>query len=152
MKIIIYVIKKNKRNATIIAKEDCKLVSINKNDYNKIIKELELKRLEKDLKIFKGNYPSFSHWNLNNLMRLFHLFSKEQLYSFDYLFKQNEESDYIYFIEKGNFEIFCFLSLGWIEEYYSYINYNKSNIINYCIGKLTTEEKEINNLFDLAFD
>ena len=72
MKIIIYVIKKNKRNATIIAKEDCKLVSINKNDYNKIIKELELKRLEKDLKIFKGNYPFFSHWNLNNLMRLFH--------------------------------------------------------------------------------
>jgi CRP-like cAMP-binding protein len=148
----IALIKKTKRNATIIAKEDCKLVSINKNDYNKIIKELELKRLEKDLKIFKGNYPSFSHWNLNNLMRLFHLFSKEQLYSFDYLFKQNEESDYIYFIEKGNFEIFCFLSLGWIEEYYNYIIYNKSNIINYCIGKFTIEEKEINNLFDLAFE
>ena len=48
--------------------------------------------------------------------------------------------------------IFILLKKGWIEEYYSYINYNKSNIINYCIGKLTTEEKEINNLFDLAFD
>ena len=146
----IALIKKTTRNATIIAIDDCKLVSINKTDYNKIMKELELKRLEKDLKLFKIHYPFFSFWSLNHLIKLFNGFSKEVLYNTDYLYKQNEESKYIYIIENGVFEIYCLLSLGWIEEYYNYINYNKSNLINYLIGKFPVSEEEINNLYNLA--
>ena len=143
----IALIKKTKRNATIIAVDDCKLVSINKSDYNKIMKELELKRLEKELRLFKRQYPFFSYWNLNHLIKLFNAFSKETLYNTDYLYKQNEESDYIYIIKNGSFDLYCFLSLGWIDDYYNYIEYTKSNLVNYLIGKFPVEEEEINNLF-----
>ena len=143
----IALIKKTKRNATIVAIDDCKLVSINKSDYNKIMKELELKRLEKELKLFKKQYSFFSYWNLNHLIKLFNAFSKETLYNTDYLYKQNEESDYIYIIKNGSFDLYCYLSLGWIDDYYNYIEYNKSNLVNYLIGKYPVEEEEINNLF-----
>ena len=140
-------IKKTKRNATIIADNDCELVSINKNDYNKIIKELELKRIELDLKSFKVNYPFFLYWNINHLIKLLNFIQKETLYNTDYLYKQNEESDFIYIIENGNFELYCYLSLGWIEQYYNYIEYSKSNLINYLIGKFPVDDEEIKNLF-----
>ena len=146
----IALIKKTKRNATIIAVDDCKLVSINKSDYNKIMKELELKRLEKELRLFKKQYSFFSYWNLNHLIKLFNAFSKETLYNTDYLYKQNEESDYIYIIKNGSFDLYCFLSLGWIDDYYNYIEYNKSNLVNYLIGKFPVEEEEIQNLFNEA--
>ena len=140
-------IKKTKRNATIIAVNDCILVSINKKDYNNIIKELELKRIEIDLKSFKVKYPFFLYWNFNHLIKLLNLFKKEILYNTEYLYKQNEESDFIYIIENGNFDLYCYLSLGWIEQYYNYIEYSKSNLINYLIGKLPVDDEQINNLF-----
>ena len=140
-------IKKTKRNATIIAFNDCQLVSINKNDYNKIIKELELKRIEIDLKSFKIKYPSFLYWNISHLIKLIHYFKKEILYNTDYLFKQNEESDFIYIIENGNFDLYCYLSLGWIKEYYNYIEYSKSNLIIFLFGKSPIDDEEIDNLF-----
>ena len=58
----IALIKRTKRNATIIALQPSKLLSIDKYDYNKIIRELEEKRLEKVLEEFKRNYPLFQYY------------------------------------------------------------------------------------------
>ena len=41
------------------------------------MKELELKRLEKELKLFKKQYSFFSYWNLNHLIKLFKYFLKK---------------------------------------------------------------------------
>jgi CRP-like cAMP-binding protein len=81
------------------------------------------------------------------LIKLIHYFKKEILYNTDYLFKQNEESDFIYIIENGNFDLYCYLSLGWIKEYYNYIEYSKSNLIIFLFGKSPIDDEEIDNLF-----
>ena len=146
----IALIKKTKRNATIKAKKFCKLACINKNDYNKIIKELEEKRLEKVLKQFKKNYPLFDFWTLNHLIRLMNCFSNIYLFPGDYLFKQNEESDAIYIIKSGKFEIYSYVSLGWINQFYDYIIDSKSNLVYFLLNKPPVKEKEITDIINLA--
>ena len=146
----IALIKKTTRNATIKAKKLCKLATINKADYNKIIKELEEKRLHKILKQFKENYPLFEYWTLNHLIRLMNCFSNKYLFPGDYLFKQNEKSDSIYIIKSGKFEIYSYVSLGWINDFYDYIIDSKSNLVYFLIGKSPVKEKEINDILSLA--
>ena len=146
----IALIKKTTRNATIKAKKLCKLATINKADYNKIIKELEEKRLHKILKQFKENYPLFEYWTLNHLIRLMNCFSNKYLFPGDYLFKQNEKSDSIYIIKSGKFEIYSYVSLGWINEFYDYIIDSKSNLIYYLVGKSPVKEKEVNDILSFA--
>ena len=146
----IALIKKTTRNATIKAKKLCKLATINKSDYNKIIKELEEKRLQKILKQFKENYPLFEYWTLNHLIRLMNCFSNKYLFPGDYLFKQNEKSDSIYIIKSGKFEIYSYVSLGWINDFYDYIIDSKSNLVYFLIGKSPVKEKEINDILSLA--
>ena len=142
----IALIKKTTRNATIKSKNYCKLVTINKSDYNKVMRELEEKRLEKGLKQFKNDYPLFEYWSLNHLIKLMNCFSNLYIYPGEYLFKQNEISDAIYIVKSGKFEIYSYVSLGWINEFYDYIIEAKSNIIYYLLGKMPVKEKEINDI------
>ena len=146
----IALLKQTKRNATIKAQTLSKLVSIEKSDYNKIIKELEEKRLEKELNSFKLNYPLFENWTLNHLIRLFNCFSQETLLSGQYLYKQNEDSDYIYIIESGKFELFSLLSFGWINDFYNYIIDAKNNLVNFVDKKKPLKETELVDVFEKA--
>ena len=142
----IALIKKTTRNATIKSKNYCKLATINKSDYNKVMRELEEKRLEKVLKQFKKDYPLFEYWSLNHLIKLMNCFSNLYIYPGEYLFKQNEISDAIYIVKSGKFEIYSYVSFGWINEFYDYIIEAKSNIIYYLLGKMPVKEKEINDI------
>ena len=142
----IALIKKTTRNATIKSKNYCKLATINKSDYNKVMRELEEKRLEKGLKQFKNDYPLFEYWSLNHLIKLMNCFSNLYIYPGEYLFKQNEISDAIYIVKSGKFEIYSYVSLGCINEFYDYIIEAKSNIIYYLLGKMPVKEKEINDI------
>ena len=142
----IALIKKTTRNATIKAKKLSKLVSIHKNDYNKIIRELEEKRLEKVLNKFKKNYPLFKYWSLNLLIKLINSFSTIYLFPGDYLYKQDEESDSIYIIESGKFEIYSLVSLGWMKNFLEYIKDSKNNLINLLSDKNYLKDNELYNM------
>ena len=142
----IALIKKTTRNATIKAKKLSKLVSIHKNDYNKIIRELEEKRLEKVLNNFKKNYPLFKYWTLSLLIKLMNSFSTVYLFPGDYLYKQDEESDSIYIIESGKFEIYTLVSLGWMKNFLEYIKDSKSNLIYLLYDKNYLKENELYNI------
>ena len=125
----IALLKRTKRNATIRASEQSQLVSIEKSDYNKIIKELEERRLEKEMNVFKRHYPLFQFWSNNQLIRLFNCFANETVLYNSYLYKQNEDSEYIYIITQGKFEVYTLVSFAWVEEFFSYIINAKSNLI-----------------------
>lgn len=125
----IALIKRCQRNATIKALIDSKVVSIDKYDYNKILREIEEKRLETQLKDFRKSYPLFQYWNLNQLIRLFNCFSKQILNQGEYLYKQNEISDSIYIVKSGIFEMYSLLSFGWLSEFFNYIITPKQNLI-----------------------
>ena len=146
----IALLKKTKRNATIRTNILCKLVSINKSDYNKIIRELEEKRLEKELKQFKIDFSFFKFWTVNHLIKLFNNLTNQTLIKGDYLFHQNEDYEYIYIIEKGKFEIFSLVSLGWGQKYLEYVLDSKNNLIKLIIEKHPHKEKNLLEVFELA--
>lgn len=140
----IALIKRCHRNATIRALKDSKVVSIDKYDYNKILRELEEKRLENQLREFRKAYPLFQYWNLNQLIKLFNCFSKQMLNQGDYLYKQNEVSDSIFIVKTGVFEMYSLLSFGWVNEFFNYIITPKQNLV-YSLdqAKMPLKESEL---------
>lgn len=146
----IALIKRTKRNATIIASNDSILLSIEKYDYNKIIREMEEKRLEKVLEEFKRSYPIFQYWTLNHLIKLMNCFSHHVISQGEYLYRQDEDSDHIYIIRSGTFEMYSLLSFGWINDYYSYIKDAKQNLIYLLENRKITKESDLHDLINEA--
>ena len=143
-------IKREPRNATIIALDHCKLVSIDKIDYNKIIREIEEKRLGHVIREFKNNFPLFEYWGGYQCLRLFNFLEKESLTFGDYLYKQNDQSDAIYFIRSGTFEMTTIVSFAWYEEFISYIYDTSFSLVNRMDKKDLFSETEIKNFMSLA--
>lgn len=118
---------KQKRNATILAEKFCKLIYIDKYDYNKVLKEIEKKRIDENIKIFVKKFNFFSRWGYINLNRLYSLLTDLQLHKNDYLYRQNEDSEYIYFCIDGLYEIYTVISFGWKKKFVKYITNTNSN-------------------------
>ena len=119
---------KQKRNATVRAESLCKLIYIDKYDYNKVLKEIEKKRIDDNIKKFVKKFHFFSRWGYVNMNRLYSLMTDFQLFKDDYLYKQNEDSEYIYFCIDGTYEIYSLISFGWKKEFIKYIANSNSNI------------------------
>ena len=141
-------IKRTKRNATIISLKHSSLLSIEKFDYNNIIRRLEEKRLEKDINKFKINYPFFTNWSNANILDIFNCFQHLRLTQGEFLFKQNDESDCIYIIKDGTFEMFCDLSFAWLKKYFDYILNNNTNLFQELEKTKPKRESELFDLID----
>ena len=142
----IALIKKSKRNATIIAIKNSALLSIEKYDYNNVIRRLEEKRLEKEIYKFKINYPFFYHWNNYNILEIFNCFHHLRLTQGEFLYKQNEESDSVFIIREGSYEMFSDISFAWAKSYLDYISNSDYNLLQ----KLEEfNPKKENDLIDL---
>lgn len=128
------------------------LVSINNSDYMKVMRELEEKRLEKELIAFRKEYPLFQHWNVHQLIRMFGSFQSRTLTQGDYLYKQNENSEYIYIIKSGTFQMYTLVSFGWLRQFFEYISNARNNVINElsnCSYKLPFKESELKRIYDI---
>ena len=73
----IALIKKTVRNATIKAKDNCFLLTIEKNDYNKAILEFQRKKLFRDIDNFIRTYSFFKDFSYDRIISLFNCFSKK---------------------------------------------------------------------------
>ena len=144
----IALIKRCTRNATIAALEETKVLSIDKYDYNKIIRELEEKRLEKVLIGFKKTYPVFQYWTNNHLIKLLNCFSYQTLVQGDYLYKQNEDSEYIYFVKSGTLEMYSLVSFGWLSDFYSYIGNSTRNFVHLIDQRCIKNEADLSELYE----
>ena len=118
---------KQKRNATVRAEKFCKLIYIDKYDYNRVLKEIEKKRIDEYIKKFVKKFNFFSLWGYVNVNKLYSLMTDLQLSKDDFLFKQNEDSEYIYFCLEGTYEIYSLISFGWKKEFIKYISSSESN-------------------------
>ena len=143
----IALLKKTVRNATIKAKEDCILLTIEKNDYNKALLEFQKKKLSKDIEAFLKTYSFFKYFSHDKIINLFNLFSTKEIYKGDYLYKQNDEDESIYFVDYGIFSIECLISFSWINEYINYINYSGKNILQFIIRN---NKRKINELLKIV--
>ena len=118
---------KQRRNATVRAENFCKLIYIDKLDYNKIMKESEKKRIDEEIKYFKDKFYLFSNWGYINMHKLYSLMTDVNLYKNEVLFRQNEDSEYIYFIINGTCEKYSYISLSWKKQFVDYISDFSSN-------------------------
>lgn len=99
-------IKNEQRNVNIKAEEKCQLVSIDKGEYRKIIKDIEEKKVMQQLKSFKVRYPFFREWQSNKCISLISGFRYEAYNNEDYAYKKNSIPNYIiYIIKSGVFEV-----------------------------------------------
>ena len=124
----IALIKKTKRNATVISIKHSSLLSIEKFDYNNVIRRLEEKRLEKEIYKFKINYPFLTNFSNSNVLDIINCFQHLRFVKGEFLYKQNEDSDSIYFIKEGTFEMYSYLSFAWLHLFYKYIINSENNL------------------------
>jgi hypothetical protein len=123
-------IKNEPRNASIIALERCYMISIEKIDYTKIVKDIEEQRINKELLTFKQKYPIFHFWPPSKCFRLLSGFITEEYDKDDYIFRQNDAPKYIYLIKEGVYEIFSNFNINWYEKFIEYIHDTSFSLIN----------------------
>ena len=122
-------IKNETRNANIIANEKCELLSIDKVDYRKIIKDLEEQKINSKLKNFKLDYPFFQDWPANRCFRLISSFVTDNYSKGEYIYKQNSIANFIYFIKDGEFEVTSDINFSWYEKFIEYIHDSSESLI-----------------------
>ena len=121
----------NKKNSDVIIKTvtNCKLISVSKFDYNRILRTLEEKRLEKKAILFKESFPIFKLWSMEQLITLFNYCNQEIIQGEEFIYKQNDESEYIYFIEEGTIVQYTNVSFSWYLQFIEYIKSFNNNLL-----------------------
>ena len=121
----------NKRNKDIIIKSitNCKLISVSKFDFNRILRTIEEKRIEKKAYIFKKNFPIFNIWSMEQLITLFNYCTQEIFNNEEFIYKQNDESEYIYFVEDGTIVQYTNISFSWYLQFIEYIKNMNNNLL-----------------------
>ena len=125
-------IKKTRTNRDLVIKSvtNCKLIYVNKFDYNRILKTTEEKALEKKADIFIKNFPLFKEWTIEQLIKLFNYLVQENYNKYEYIYKQNDENEYLYFLEEGAIIQYANISFSWYKEYIEYIENFNDNLLD----------------------
>ena len=127
-------IKKTNREVVIKSVTDCKLIYMNKFDYNRILKTPEEKVLEKKADKFIKNFPLFKNWSMEQLVKLFNYFVHEIHYRDEFIFKQNDSNEYLYFLEEGGVVQYANISFSWFNEYIEYIKDFNNNLLDILLN------------------
>ena len=144
-------IKNEPRNASIIALEECSMISIDKIDYIKIVKDFEEQRLNKELTSFKQNYPIFRYWPPSKCFRLLSGFIKEEYDKDDYVYRQNDEPLGIYLIKEGIFEVYSKFNFNWYEKFIEYIHDTSFSLLNDLDNPMDWKEDKITKKLNDAY-
>ena len=118
------------------------------DEYNKISKTYEGKKFKKEIEKFRNDFPFFKHFSDNKIVDIFKILSNKTIYRDEYLYKQNDKDDKIYFIIKGKFEMYSSFSFDWLINFLDYIKDSKTNIIYHLIKKFPKNKEEYNELLE----
>ena len=144
-------IKNEPRNASIIALEECTMISIDKIDYVKIVKDFEEQRLNKELTSFKQNYPIFRYWPPSKCFRLLSGFIKEEYDKDEHVYRQNDEPLGIYLIKEGIFEVYSNFNFNWYEKFIEYIHDTSFSLLNDLDNPMEWKEDRITKKLNDAY-
>ena len=140
--------RKKKKNIIVKSISKTEVISVSKFDFNRILKTFEEKRLELLSERFKKRFDIFKFWSMEQLITLFNYFSRVVFLRDEYIYKQNEPSNYIYFIEKGTFEQFSYTNYFYYKDYIEYIGDIKTNLINSIIDKKMTNIGQLKEIYN----
>ena len=141
-------IRKKKKDIIVKTVTRTQVISVSKFDFNRILRTIEEKRLELLSERFKQKFTMFKFWSMEQLITLFNYCSYAVFHKDDYIYRQNEPSQYIYFIEKGKFEQYCNTSYSWYKNYIEYIGNLNDNLINLIMAKSPENLRKLRELYD----
>ena len=101
-------ITNSKRNEICVCKENCHFLRIDKKNYKKILMLNHAREL-RELVDFFSKFDIFSHWPRSQLSTFMKFFQVNSFSNNDVLYKENDESNFLYFIKEGEVEVFFFL-------------------------------------------
>lgn len=97
-------IKNRPRAATITCIEDCHFAVMSKNDYEKVLQKIELKKMQKIID-FLHQLPFFKVWTKTSLSKLHYSFEERQFIRNQVVYREGDESSMVYIIKQGEFEV-----------------------------------------------
>ena len=116
------------------------------DEYEKISKAYEGKKFKKEIEKFRNDFPFFKYFSDNKIVDIFKIFSSRTIFKDEYLYKQNDVGDKIYFILKGKFVMHTLFSFDWLINFLDYIKDSKTNIIYHLIKKFPKNKEEYNEI------
>ena len=144
-------IKNEPRNASIVALERCILISIEKGDYTKIVKDIEEQRLIRELASFKEKYPIFKFWPSSKCFPLMSGLITQEVARDEYIYKQNEFPTDVYFIKEGIYEVTTYFNFDTYERYIEYIHDTTHSLIPHIDNPFEWKEDKIARRIEVAF-
>ena len=127
-----------KRNATIITTKDCIFGVLHKESYQAFIKETmdRARKVNVDLLLKCGLFKGFNSERFEtNFFSCFKLIKKNKG---EYLFKQGDKREFIYFLKKGEIQLELFCNCFYLEKIAHHLGYLDDN---YEIKELTKTKK-----------
>ena len=116
--------------------------------YRRILDKIERKHFKEEIDKFRSNFILFEHFADRRMIEIFKIFITQTLYQDDYLYHQNETSEYIYFITKGKFIKYVSFSFNWLLEFLDYIKDSTTNAIYHLIKAFPKNQIEQDELID----
>ena len=108
------------RAASIFCEEDCHMAVLDKKSYLSILGDSTTKELQKLVEFFK-KHPAFSDWSNTSLVKFTYYFTHERFLKNQYIFREGEFPDAVYFVKKGEVELSKKVTIS-----AQHPNYNKS--------------------------
>ena len=105
-------LQNTKRNASIISHSDTILASIDKVDYDLIIRDIERKKLNIKLDDLQQNFLIFKTWDKYLISKFMNYFSLIKMNKGDILYHQNDKSDAVYLVMNGSLEVNTKINIG----------------------------------------
>ncbi|CAG9331801.1 CNBD2_16 [Blepharisma stoltei] len=103
-------IKDMPRSASILCIADTEFAVLYKDDYLRILGKSETIRLDEMIGFFQ-TMPMFKNWGKKAIGRLTYFFKDKSLVRNDILYKQGDESEYVYIVKQGTLELIKEISL-----------------------------------------
>jgi CRP-like cAMP-binding protein len=146
----IKLIKDEKRNETVITKEECDIVSLDRTDFAKL-KSIEEQKMINKLTFFRIDYPIFKFWSNTNCLNLLKGLKTEKYEKGDFIYRQNDLPEYIYLIKEGIVESYSNHKFNMYENFIEYIHDGTNSLMNIIDDPLEWNEENISKKIETAY-
>ena len=92
------------RAATIQCLDDCIFATIGRKNYEKALKNIEWRNIQKKVDFFKS-LPFLNKWTKNQIRKVVYSFNEVDYGRNQTVYQQGEISAYIYIVKEGEFEV-----------------------------------------------
>ena len=130
-----------KETFSAFATEDSYILYLKKHTFYSILHRYLERELEYYIKDLRKSYILYRNWTSNAIEKVLRISIPEKPYYNDIIFEQKSNSDYIYFVKNGQFQIYIDISIESSQNFKKYIINDKTNLLNW-LRKITIKGDE----------